>query len=1003
MLPHPTVSTAESGSLLVGRGIALVLFAFLLALAGCDGSGEPDLPGVILGQVTGEGTPLSAVTVELAGPVNRVVETDPQGRYRFEAIPTGAYVVSVRNLPPDAAFAAVSRTATVTSGSTVNLDFQGSFIRTASISGRVVARDRGVSGVTVTLAGPDVSSVQSGTDGSFSFPALRAGSYEVELSDIPSSASFPVTRVSVNLQPGQAREVRFEGEPALTASAAIQGIQRVLPDGSRVPADPRNLEGLVEVAVALDRGTDRVDSLVVSLGGQVVGVQRFSDVILPDPSEVLPALVSLAFPIATDAFHPATGVPRHLNGEQALSIRLASREGGPDAFSASTLVTLANSDNFVTTLLPGRGPIPDAAGAPWIGGALDVQVLPIVYTAGRSVNQVVLELRRQDGALVARSGAVGTAPLLVRFPGTGTEAAALTGYVTPPGTTDRLTVVQARYADGTLAAGLPRTTAEGIRLDQVAPRVEAFRLPQQGAGRPCCLGNWVGAEARLTDGLFGLVDDGVGGITVRIHAGAASLTDEALLALPPVERGGDLPPSAGNSAYRAIAVLEDALGQRRTVSLEPSPGNPLTGTAGALFGVDLVPPVAERASGPGILPAFATAPQDGASWVVTVTDPPGSGPGVTSGGSGLGPSPLLASIVRFGPGDPPSGTCVFPGVSPESGRCEAGISGLVRPLPSGTPPGYLRFRAQGVDRAGNVSAPLEAWALVDDTPPAVGSLLLAGTPQPGGPAILVGEVSDAVDLFRARGLAVFRDPAASGSVGGEGITLPVMAPVSRIGTPFDGDPVRAASVQIAFPWIRGVQRSDGGADDQAPAGAMFPLSALRLVVEDAAGNLAARDLSPVPSVGPALLGFGADARGEDGVGAWQVRIARDQICRAPGGPGIGGNDGTPPPPCPAGSAGPLPLEAEAAMLRTGGAAPFVAVAWMAIPASGAPPRWIAQASDALAAEAGGVSRHTWALAWTPPDDMEPGTWVIRAVGWDAQGNALLTGAGIPLELRVGTP
>jgi hypothetical protein len=948
--------------------LAAVAASLLLAIAtaACD-AGAPEEPGSIIGQVTGEGAPLPGVLVELTGPVNRVLETDAQGRYSFESVPTGAYVVSVRNLPLDAAFPAASRTASVTSGSTISVDFQGNFIRTASITGTVLARDQGVSGVTVALSGPDAATVQTGSGGTFSFPALRAGSYEVEISGFPSSLTFASTRSSVALQPGQNHVMRFDGDPDLTASLVIRSVERVLPGGGREPADLRNLSGLVEVRVTLDRGEDRVDSVTVSLGNTVVGKQVFEEPSAQAAGDVEMAALplDLLFPIRTDAFDPQTGAPVHPNGEKLLTVRLASRQGGPAAWTASVQVRLDNQDTFSTTLLPARGPVVDQAGRSWIGGALDVRVVPVLYNAGREVTSVTLELRDGQGGLIARSAAGGTAPLLVRF-ATGTpEPASMSGHVTAPNTTDRLLVVQARYADGSLVPGLPRQTADTLRIDQVAPVAESFQLPRQGSETRCCLENWVGSDFSFASGLHGISDQGVGGTTARIHAGAASLTDTQLLALAPVTTGRQLAETASNTTYRAIAVLEDALGNTRVQPLSPSPGNPLMGANGAVFGVDRTPPVATLATGGGTLPARSVNPPEESAW----------GFGVNDSVSGVGPSPLVANIRRFGPTDPPGGTCIFPSGDPS---CTLQPSGLLRPVPTGTGEGYLRLRAHGVDRGGNLSAPVEAWVLRDLVTPQVSSLFLGSSPVGGAEVAAILSATDNVDLFRARLLGDFTE------VGGSGGTLTLAAPVGMqlIGEPFAGDAVREASVQFRFHYVHGIQRAGGGASGEAAAGPLFRAAAIRGRVEDAARNAGVRELQlPTPPQG-SLRGFDAAARGADGaVTRWRVSADRTVVCRASGGT------------CPAGTTGPVRLTALAQGENASFPEPFVRVHFLL---TGTDARWIGTATEGISS---GDGRVTWELTWAPGSDLAAGPLLVHALGVDANGNGLLTTVLLELELR----
>ena len=967
-------------------GVVARLAVVLLLLVGgvaCD-SGEPDIPGTILGQVTGEGVPLPGVVVELTGPVNRVTETDTEGRYRFEGVPTGAYVVSVRNLPPDAAFPAVSRTASLTPGSTLSVDFQGNFIRTASISGVVQARGQGLSGVTVTLAGPDATTTQTGSGGSFSFPALRAGFYEVVISGFPSTITFVSTRSTVTLQPGQDHAMQFDGEPELTASAVIQGVNRVLPGGGREPADLRDVKGLVEARVTLDRGEDRVDSLLVFLGSTLVGKQLFGE---PSPVGLAPdlapsvapgvapgvaragtaALVDLLFPIRTDAFDPTTGAVVHPNGEQLLTVRLASREGGAAAWTSSVQVRLSNEDTFAATVAPDRGPVAGQDGQSWIGGPLEVRLVPVLYTPGAVLGSATVELRNPQAGEIVRGSAVGTGPLVLRFP-TGPEESSLAGYVTPPGTVDRVRVVQARYADGAFFPGLPLVVLDSLRIDQVAPRVEAFELPRQGASSRCCLENWVGAGFPLATALRGRADAGVGGIVTRIHAGPADAGDAELLALPPVTLGADLPESGINTTYRALAVMEDALGNTRSVPLAPSAGNPLAGTGGAVFGVDRSPPAASLATGGSTLPARSVNPPPGSAWGFTVEDPL----------SGIGPSPLLASVRRWGPGDPPQGTCLFP-LGDEA--CAPQASGLLRPLPDDAGSGYFQVRARGMDRAGNLSAPVEAWALRDAVPPQVASFFLVDAPMGGAEIGVALDATDDVDLHRARLLARVGEVEP-----GAGITVPISLPVVPVGEPFGGDPVREVSLQLRFVHLQGLQRAESGTGGEDAGGAVLPTRRFRAQVEDAAGNRGLRDLE-LPPVDPSnLRGFDATYRGDEGaVRDWQMEADATVICR-PVGVGV----------CPSGSAGSVLLTASGRSSGQSAPLPFARVHFFI---DGPDARWIGSSDVVTTSESGGGQGWSWTFDWAPEQGVAAGLLPLRAIGVDAQGNGLLVRFPVVVELQ----
>jgi hypothetical protein len=940
----------------------------MTAVTACDG-GAPPAPGAVQGRVTGEGTSLSAVTVELTGPVNRVAQTGADGRYTFNEVPAGAYVVSVRDLPPDAVFPAISRTASVNPGSTVNVDFQGSFIRTASIVGTVLSRNQGVSGVTVVLSGPDEATTQTAADGSFAFPALRSGQYEVEISGFPATIQFPSTRTTVQLQPGQQQETRFDGIPELTATIGFRSLERILSGGDRVPADPQALRGVIEIGVTVDPGQDTPDSVTVLLGAEVVAVQQLED----QGGSGNGRSVELLFTLPTDAFDPETGTPRFLNGERLLTLRLATREGGPQAAVASAQVRLQNADAFAAQISAERGPVLSSTGAPWVAGDLAVTVVPVFYSPGRTLAAVTLDLRSAAGALVARRSAVGSPPLAVVFPDDPGEPGTLAGYATVPGTVDRFEVAEARYGDGGFVPGTPIQVGEPVRIDQAAPVAQAFRLPRQFGANYCCLDNWIGSDFTLAAALEGVTDPGIGTFEVRIHAGPASATDAELLALPPVVRGSDLVETPGNGAYRALARLSDPLGNVRLVPLEASPGNPLTGPFGAVFGVDLTDPSITLASGGGTLPAESTNPPPGSAWGLIVDE---------GGTSGFGPLPIVASVRRFGPSDPASGTCVVPGGDP---TCTPPVSGLLRPVPDDAGSGYFRLEARSVDRGGNLSDPVIAWTLLDPTAP-VASALFLSTALVGGAEAVVGlEASDDVDLFRARLLTRFPGV----GPGGAALDIPVPGQFLELGTPFGPLPTTQASGQFRFPFVAGIQRAASGPGGVGAGGTVAPAQSFRAWVEDAARNVGTRSLDiPAPPAG-SLTGFGEADRGADGaVRRWTIDGSSGEVCR----------DGAAES-CAPGTPSSLRLTARASGESEAFQNPFIRVHFFTL---GTDPRWIGSTAE-VAIEGGDLGgdppRLRWELDWTPPSDFAPSGAAVVAVGIDLSGNGLVVAAPFEVVVR----
>ena len=929
-----------------------LLSVFLvLLLLGC-GTTDPTPRGVVQGIVLVEGNALVGVTVELTGPLSRTATTDFSGRFLFDGVPTGAYVVSVRGVPPDAAFPATSRSAVVSEGGSVIVDFQGSFIRTASISGAVTSGGRGVGGVNVNLRGAATAATQTDGTGTFAFPGLRAGSYEVEITGIPPFLSFPSTRTTVELSTGQDHVVSFDGRSEITATAVIRSLSRRLPSGETEVVDPGNVRGQIEVTVTLDKGEDSPDSVMVLLGSEVVGKQIFQQGVgaPKEPDDPSSAPVDLVFLVNTAEFDPATGRPRTLNGERNLTVQLATREGGPEAWTASIPVVLRNPDTFTARVEGSRGPEEDLEGRRWWGGDLSVHLLPVIYSPGREVTSAVVEFRSPELGEVTRVTVLGQAPFLAIFPEESGVPGSLAGYQTTAPAGDELRVVSSRYADGGLLPGLPIHLAAGLRVDLAPPVSTTFALPRPSGSAECCLQNWVGSDFPFALGLGEVDDAGVGGVRATFHVGAAGLSDEEVAERPAVVRGGQIPATTGNAAYRAVAVLSDVLENRRVIPLTPSDGNPLANTRGAVFGVDQTSPTIELDPDGAGLGATAINPFGGSRWVLVAQ----------AGESGMGPSPARVTVRLQAPGVEGEAGCLVPGPGP----CEPEASTLIRNVPS-SPPGYLTFRAWVVDRAGNRSDPLEARVLRDVLPPQVTPPSLPGALEGGRIRSFAATAEDDVDLHLGQVGIRFGEES--------GPTLPFSAP-DTLGRPFSGELATEAGFAVRFPFVKGLESAPGG----VPDGTLRPAVALVARAVDAARNRA-QAVTPLPSPGDFLLrGFGPQVRGDDGVRRWELEASAQEVCREEGGCG----DAVP---------GTIVLTGRARGAAGVFSRPFEAVHLLAR-VDGAH-RWMGTVTVAETAEVGSGAEGRewrWELAWTPPRDLPSGPVQLVMVGVDGEGMALLS-------------
>lgn len=917
-----------------------------------------------------EGVGLAGVAVEMSGDEVRDATTDANGRFTFSDVPTGAYVVSIRGYPSDASFSSTSRTAVIgreAGRRLVTLDFLGSFIRTSAIRGTVTSRDRALAGVTVRAEGPDTTLTTTDGDGAYNLSGLRRGSYAVTISGFPGNVSFPATESEVQVETGETATADFEGEPELTATVTITSLRRELPSGATETVDPDDFRGRVEVEVMVDRGEDTPEAVRLFLGDELVGQQLFNpdegpvraDARVQDAAE---SSFTLTFSVRSDEFDPETGEARFTNGETDLRATLATREGGDDIWTSVIPVRLTNRDTFLAHLDPQRGPTAGPGGEEWIGGDLGVQIRPVIYNEGRVVTSVTLEIRRSGGAALRARGVGGEAPFHTTFPGSGAaDSTNVAGYQTPTGATDQVRVRSARYGDGDQVAGLPVVVAEDLRIDNVPPPGGRFELPEQGAGEPCCLGNWVGAEFRFQDAFEGEADTGVGGETVSFHVGPAQESDQELAARPAVERGADVPASAGNTAYRAVAVYRDALDNRRVIALEPSAGNSLASERGGLLGIDRTPPEVRFAS--AAVADRTVHPDDGSTWRVRAEDE----------ASGFSSMPARATVRRFAPGLDGVGSCPFPGTS----ACRPTPDDLNRAVPS-QGDGYFVYQGRVLDRAGNLSSQLTRWVLRDTEAPEVEGVLVEGGLEAGGTVQVEAPASDNVDLHRAVLRHRFQ------ASGGEGpLEIPLVSP-DTLGARFDGSPVGTATARWTAPVVAS---AEGVTGNDAPNEVLQSLAAFSVIVHDAAGHGATGERSVgVPSTDTAPLSFSVSERGEaEGVGRWVLEAQGSSVCAPRSDRADGGS-------CD---------QAPDAVILNGTASGqsgsfedvFEVVHFFARVDGTA--RWLGSAdvSEMTVDEGGATGRSwRWSLEWIPEADFSGGTHPLVAVGLDGRGNALVSGA-----------
>jgi cytoskeletal protein RodZ len=133
----------------------------------------------ISGQVTSNGTGLSAVVVALSGASSATTITDASGNYAFTGLYNGSYTVT----PSRAGFTfnPASSQPTVSGANTPGVNFIATPVPagTYSISGQVTFNGFGLSGVGLALSGADSATAYTDANGNYVFTGLENGSYTI--------------------------------------------------------------------------------------------------------------------------------------------------------------------------------------------------------------------------------------------------------------------------------------------------------------------------------------------------------------------------------------------------------------------------------------------------------------------------------------------------------------------------------------------------------------------------------------------------------------------------------------------------------------------------------------------------------------------------------------------------------------------------------------------------------------------------------------------------------
>ena len=481
--------------------------------------------------------------------------------------------------------------------------------------------------------------------------------------------------------------------------------------------------------------------------------------------------------VPTDSFSVSATArtPLRKNGLAGIQAKFFS----PSAAKLTNTVnaTLNNQDGFVVLASAPVTSALDASGRLWYKGNVSGSIFLVAYS-GKTLQSV--NVRFGTGPAVAATA--GT-PFTASIPNS--------GYSSAGAALESISIVSGTYSDATatpitfVAAAAPQVT---LRLDNQAP-TGAFDL----IGAPATT-RWVGASYDYTTGLPVITDAGVGmpatltatyeksgcGSTAwtSFTGSAGSIGECATILL--------------NTAYSARVSVADRLGNVGTLTM-PSP-----------FGVDVTPP--------GTPTFTASSLADNSIFIGT---PPATLfditiPDTRSGGATASIPRWLAhtrpgrSVCSPGTGTP--GT-LQPITSPTCGFF-AGSSAVG--MPSGETVGWVVYKAQAKDVAGNLGPTVTRRAMIEQALPSVGPVTTPPTPDIFLKADFVLNITDDVEL-REAGI-LFRRPALSTLVGGGDVWLghPIpedsasnLYPTLPLSDPFDDNVSSALSKWSSggiWPW-----------------------------------------------------------------------------------------------------------------------------------------------------------------------------------------------------------
>ncbi len=293
--------------------------------------------------VNGMGIADVTVTVSADGMDDVTAMTDATGQYAVSALAAGDYTVMISGYDAVEYMFEDSRDVTLAMDATEIVNFEGTALRTGSISVSVTADDEGVAGAGVTLT--MITGLTSGTvlgtqatdaDGGATFGPLLAGTYRVDIAVDSDEIDFESTTATMAVATAEAASVSFAG--TINRTASISGAVTV--DG----------EGMSGVMVMLTGGEEDMSAETGDDGSYGFSGLRKGDytVAITNPDEA-----RYEFTSTSESVSLAVGQEQSVSfaGAMVTSSSISGRVGPDDGTGVEgVMVTLSgDADDEATT------------------------------------------------------------------------------------------------------------------------------------------------------------------------------------------------------------------------------------------------------------------------------------------------------------------------------------------------------------------------------------------------------------------------------------------------------------------------------------------------------------------------------------------------------------------------------------------------------------------------------------------------------------------------------